>query len=186
MLVGCKKRASYVPVSRPTVLPYVNESVSGPHCLTQWLGNMKLTQFTNFAIRILIYTGLKRTSPSSLPEIAKAYGISHDHIKKVALELIRLGVLQSVRGRNGGVQLSCSPETLVIGDLVGKLENTQSFVECFDEANNTCPLIEHCVFRKALQRAVRAFYEELDKYTLADLIRNRDPLSESLRIDCGR
>ena len=173
-----------MPVLGRAVLPYFNQSVHAPRCLTQWLVNMKLTQFTNFAIRILIYAGLKRTSPSSLPEIAKAYGISHDHIKKVALELIHLGVLQSVRGRNGGVQLSCSPETLVIGDIVGKLENTQSFVECFDERTNTCPLIEHCIFRRALQRAISAFYEELNKYTLADLIINRDRLSDQLRLDC--
>ena len=67
---------------------------------------MRLTQFSNFAIRLLMYAALKGNAPSAVPEIAKAYGISYDHLKKAAAELCRRGYLETVRGRNGGVRLA--------------------------------------------------------------------------------
>ena len=70
---------------------------------------MRLTQFSNFAIRVLMYAALKGNVPSAVPEIARAYGVSYDHLKKAAAELCRRGYLETVRGRNGGVRLAKDP-----------------------------------------------------------------------------
>lgn len=131
---------------------------------------MRLTQFSNFAVRILMYVGLKGNGPSSVPEVAKAYGISQDHLKKAAAELCHLGVLEAVRGRTGGVHLTSHPNTISIGAVVRATEGDSSLVECFDPETNTCPLISHCRFRLALREAQEAFFAVLDRHSLGDLI----------------
>ncbi|MEI7606079.1 MAG: Rrf2 family transcriptional regulator [Rhodospirillaceae bacterium] len=143
---------------------------------------MRLTQFSNFAVRILMYTGLKKGQPSAVPDIARAYGISQNHLNKVAAELCHLGYLQATRGRAGGVCLGVAADKISIGELLRKVENTSTFVECFDEKLNTCPLIKKCKFRHALQRALDAFFSELDKQTLSDFINEGDGLAECLGI----
>jgi Rrf2 family nitric oxide-sensitive transcriptional repressor len=82
-----------------------------------------------------------------------------------------LGYLQTVRGRTGGYRLSKPPEDICIGEVVRQTEGAFALVECFTPATNTCPLVEPCQLRKALQEALAAFLAVLDRYTLADLIR---------------
>ena len=144
---------------------------------------MRLTQFSNFAVRILMYTGLKKGKPSAVPDIARAYGISQNHLNKVAAELCQLGYLQATRGRAGGVGLGMSADKISIGTLLRKIENTSTLVECFDETSNACPLISKCKFRHALQRALDAFFSELDKQTLSDFIIDGEGLAECLGIN---
>ena len=144
---------------------------------------MRLTQFSNFAIRMLMYSALKGTTPSAVPEIAKAYGASYDHMKKVAAELCRLGYLQTVQGRTGGVRLVRRPEDIRIGEVIRHTERGVVFVECFDLESNTCPLEPACQLKRALEESLRAFFDVLDRYTLADLIRSPDQLSPLLAID---
>ncbi len=147
---------------------------------------MRLTQFSNFAVRILMYAGLNRHRPSPIPEIARAYGISLDHLKKAAAELSRLGYLTSVRGRSGGVCLVNAPEAISIGEVVRQTEDSAVLVECFDLATNTCPLHADCKFRVALEEALEAFYAVLDRHTLADLVENREKLIGCLSINAAR
>ncbi len=147
---------------------------------------MRLTQFSNFAVRILIYAGLKGPEPSAIPEISRAYGISHDHLKKAAAELCRLGYLVSVRGRAGGVRLARAAESTSVGEVVRQTEGAVKLVECFDPATNTCPLHADCRFRIALGEALDAFFGVLDRYTLADLIGNRERLISCLGIKDGQ
>jgi Rrf2 family nitric oxide-sensitive transcriptional repressor len=131
---------------------------------------LRLTQFSNFAIRVLMYAALRGETPSAVPDIARAYGASYDHMKKAAAELCRLGYLRSVRGRIGGVMLAKPPEEIVIGEVVRATEGRVVLVECFDAATNTCPLEPVCVLRRALHEGVDAFFAALDRYTLADLL----------------
>ena len=147
---------------------------------------MRLTQFSNFAVRILMYVGLKGRTPSSVPEIARAYGISQDHLKKAATELCRLGVLEAVRGRTGGVRLTAHPDAIGIGTVVRGTEGVTSLVECFDPETNTCPLISHCRFRLALQEAQEAFFAVLDRHRLGDLIEDQSALRELVGRDGRR
>ena len=144
---------------------------------------MRLTQFSNFAVRILMYAGLKGPSPSALPEIARAYGISHDHLKKASAELCRLGHLEASRGRGGGVRLAKDARSIVLGEVVRRTEENVILVECFDPKTNTCPLHADCRFRLALTEALDAFFAVLDRHTLADLIADRQRLMARLGID---
>ena len=141
---------------------------------------MRLTQFSNYAVRTLIYAGLKGHHPSGVPEISRAYGISQNHLNKVASELCHLGYLEMTRGRTGGVSLIMSPEKISIGGVIRKTESTVSFVECLDESTNTCRLRSSCKFRIALKKALEAFFTELDRHTLADFIEDRDSLLRCL------
>jgi len=143
---------------------------------------LRLTQFSNFAIRVLMYSALKGTIPSAVPEIAKAYGASHNHIKKVAAELCQLGYLHTVQGRAGGVRLMRRPEDIRIGEVIRHTERRLVLVECFDLTSNTCPLEPACQLKRALEESLRAFFDVLDRYTLADLIRSPDQLSPLLAI----
>ncbi len=137
---------------------------------------MRLTQFSNFAIRVLMSAGLRASAPVSVPDIARAYGISYNHLKKAAAELCRLGYLEAVRGRDGGVRLARDPEAINIGAVIRATEGAVVLVECFDPATNTCPLRPACVLKGALERATAAFFAVLDDYTLADLLAAPDEL----------
>ena len=131
---------------------------------------MRLTQFSNFAVRILMHIALTPDRPTPLPEIARAYGSSYEHMKKVAAELCRLGYLEAVRGRDGGFRLASDPARIGIGEVVRATEGDVVLVECFDATTNTCPLEPACLFRQALQEGLAAFFAALDRYTLADLV----------------
>jgi len=144
---------------------------------------LRLTQFSNFAIRLLMYAALKGEAPSAVSEVARAYGISHDHLKKAATELCRRGYLTTVRGRNGGFRLAMEPRDIRIGDVIRQTEGETVLVECFDPATNTCPLLTVCRLRVALQEALAAFFAVLDRYTLADLIRAPEQLAPLLGLD---
>jgi Rrf2 family nitric oxide-sensitive transcriptional repressor len=142
-----------------------------------------MTQFSNFAIRILMYTALRGERPSAVPEMAKAYGASYNHFKKAAAELCRLGYLETVRGRAGGFRLAKDPSAIRIGAIIRQTEGNVRLVECFDPRTNTCPLLATCQLRLAIQEALAAFFAVLDSYTLADLIRYPDQLSPLLGLE---
>ncbi|MBK8176275.1 MAG: Rrf2 family transcriptional regulator [Rhodospirillales bacterium] len=146
---------------------------------------MRLTQFSNFAIRILMYAALRGDPPSGVPEIARAYGISYDHLKKAAGELSRRGYLETVRGRNGGVRLAMPPEAIRIGDVIRHTEGEMTLVECFDPLTSTCPLRPECKLRHALGEALAAFFAVLDGYTLADLVQSPERLAPLLGMPAG-
>jgi Rrf2 family transcriptional regulator, nitric oxide-sensitive transcriptional repressor len=131
---------------------------------------LRLTQFSNFAVRVLMYAGVNRPGLSTLPQMARAYGVSYDHLKKAAIELSRCGYLQTVRGRGGGFRLAMAPEDIRLGTVVRQMEGEIVLVECFDAVTNGCPLVTACQLRVALHAALAAFFEVLDRYTLADLI----------------
>lgn len=148
---------------------------------------MRMTQFSNFAIRVLMYAALKGDDgPSAVPEMARAYGASYDHLKKVASELCRLGYLETVRGRAGGFRLKKQPDEIGIGEVIRQTEGEVILVECFDPTTNTCPLPGACQLQIALQEALAAFFAALDRYTLADLIRRPDQLSGLLGLEADR
>lgn len=144
---------------------------------------MQLNQFTNYAIRLLMFCAIRGDRISRTSEIARAYRISENHLTKVAQQLAHAGYIETIRGRGGGIRLAVAPETITVGEVIRQTEGTLSLVECFDSATNTCPLIDACRFSKALRRALDAFFLVLDGYTLADLIGDRDGLSALLGLE---
>jgi Rrf2 family nitric oxide-sensitive transcriptional repressor len=130
-----------------------------------------------------MYVALRDDRPSAVPEIAKAYGASYNHLKKAAAELCRLGYLEAVRGRTGGFRLAKDPSAIRIGTVIRQTEGDVTLVECFDPRTNTCPLLATCQLRVALQEALAAFFAVLDSYTLADLTRRSDQLTPLLGLE---
>lgn len=147
---------------------------------------MRLTQFSNFAIRVLMYAAVNGHRPSAVPEMARSYGVSYDHLKKAAAELCRLGYLETVRGRTGGYRLAMPAEQIRIGEVVRQTEGDMVLVECFDPATNTCPIAQACQLRCVLAEALAAFVAVLDRYTLADLVRCPGDLAPALGLATAR
>ncbi|MCP5420873.1 MAG: Rrf2 family transcriptional regulator [Gammaproteobacteria bacterium] len=131
---------------------------------------MRLTQYTDYALRVLIYVGLK-TELATIAEIAQAYGISRNHLVKIVHNLGSLGYLQTLRGKYGGLRLAKPAREINIGTVVRTLEEDLCLVECFDpHATGRCCIEPACVLRHALEGALEAFFQELDRYSLADLL----------------
>lgn len=135
---------------------------------------MRLTTYTDYGLRMLMYVGLKRGELATIQEIADAYGISKNHLMKVAYDLGRHGFLETVRGRGGGLKLARAPERISLGDVVRKMEEDFALVECFAPGADGCRIGRSCRLKGVLGEALRAYMAVLDKYTLADLVdRNR-------------
>ena len=142
---------------------------------------MRLTRYTDYALRVLIYLGLRDPAElSRISEIAKAYGISENHLMKVVHRLGQRGFVETVRGRQGGIRLAHSPGRINIGDVVRRCEDDLRLVECFDPETNKCVITGACVLPGILDEALAAFLTVLDRYTLEDLLKPRRGLSDLL------
>lgn len=129
---------------------------------------MRITSYTDYSLRTLIYVALKGNEISTIREIAENYNISKSHLMKVVQELNRRGYLQAVRGKNGGLRLNGQPKDINIGKLVREIEQDFALVECF--SGDGCNLTPACRLKGVLQQALNAFFAVLDEYTLADLL----------------
>ena len=142
---------------------------------------MQLTIYTDYALRVLIYLGLQPAEKlSNIKEIASFYNISSNHLSKVVYELGKLGILETVRGRNGGIRLSKNPTQINIGQVVRCTESPITIVECFDDEKNSCKISPACRLKGILHEALNAYLTVLDAYTLEDLLSNKDRLNEFL------
>ncbi|SNY92736.1 transcriptional regulator, BadM/Rrf2 family [Cohaesibacter sp. ES.047] len=144
---------------------------------------MRLTQHSNYAMRLLMYCALKPDQPIRLAEIADAYDISGHHLNKIAQRLAHVGVIHAIRGRNGGIRLAKNPADINVGQILRQTEENLTIVECFSEETNTCPLINECRFRVLLQDALAAFLKVLDAHTLEDLIAHPECLKPLLGLN---
>lgn len=141
---------------------------------------MRLTNFTNYALRMLQYVALHPDELSRVPDIAIIHRASVHHMIKVANTLGREGFLETVRGRSGGVRLARPADQIRIGDVVRLTEAPLDLAECFNAETNNCPLVEVCRLRAAWQKALGAFFEVLDEITVADIAANRSELLDRL------
>ena len=142
---------------------------------------MQLTTHTDYSLRLLIYLAiLEEDKPGTVQAAARHYGISSNHLAKVAQTLVQLGYVDSLRGRGGGLRLAKSIETIGLGRVVRETENLQ-LLECFG-TNSTCPIIPACKLKQIMADAQLAFLAVLDRYTLADLVHNRSSLHKLLDI----
>lgn len=135
---------------------------------------MKLTQHTDYAIRVLMFASGRwlREGPealSSIREIADAFRISENHLMKVVHRLAQEGLLHTQRGRGGGLRLAQDPARTTVGQVVRAVEDDMTIVECFGP-DSTCPLSAGCLLAGALDRARAAFLAQLDGVTLAQLV----------------
>ena len=143
---------------------------------------MRLTTFTDYSLRVLIYLGTRNGQRAAVGDIAEAYGISRNHLMKIMLFLSAEGYVITTRGKGGGVELKLPADRIRIGDVVRKSEAGSSLVECFSTNASDCRIQRGCRLRSAFHKAEQAFFAVLDTYTLADLIGNRADLQRMLRV----
>jgi Rrf2 family nitric oxide-sensitive transcriptional repressor len=133
---------------------------------------MRLTLYTDYSLRLLMHCAVRQGALVTIQEVADTFGISKNHLMKVAFELGRKGYLETVRGRGGGLKLARPAAKIGLGQVVRDVEQDFTIVECFDEKNNGCRITGPCRLRGALSRALKAYLAVLDEYTLADLTEN--------------
>jgi Rrf2 family transcriptional regulator, nitric oxide-sensitive transcriptional repressor len=141
---------------------------------------MKLTAFTDYSLRVLIYLAAEPGRRATIAQIATAFGVSENHLVKVAHFLGKQGWLANVRGKGGGLELAMPPELIVIGGVVRQTEGRDVPAECFAEEGSHCAIVRICRLRDVLAEAVQGFYAVLDRYTLADLVHNRASIAKLL------
>jgi len=129
---------------------------------------MRLTQFSEYALRLLIFAAAHPERLVTVEEAAASYGISRTHLMKVANLLVRQDFLKGVRGRSGGLMLARQPEDISLGAIIRVTEPAFSIVECFGEAEGRS-LLSLDRWRGILSAAMEAFEAELDRHSLCDL-----------------
>lgn len=180
---------------------------------------MRLTNYSDYALRSLIYLATKPEPNllANISDIANSYHISKSHLTKIIHQLGQLGYIDSVRGKNGGIRLACAPKDINLGVLIKQIEPDFALVECFstnsldssiadinsavinDEKNASandmslklidetvshiasgCIISPVCQLKQVLAEALTAFIAVLERYTLADIIENKDELAALL------
>lgn len=133
---------------------------------------MQLTIFTDYGLRSLMYLAAHRDRMCSVREIAEYYGISRNHLVKVVHHMGQIGFVDSTKGKGGGIRLVRDPAKFKLGDVVRALEPSMDMVECFNRDTNTCRITGACQLKHYLSEAKGAFISTLDRYTLADTVKN--------------
>lgn len=132
---------------------------------------MRLTQYTDYSLRVLIYLGFKKDETVTISELADFYQISRNHLVKVVHNLGLNGYIQTIRGKNGGLKLAHPANEIIIGKVVRSMEPDFDLLECFNPVGDRCVITRSCALKSVLVNARNTFLEELDRYTLADAIK---------------
>lgn len=141
---------------------------------------MRLTTFTDYSLRVMIYLGLHDNTLATIGDIAEAYDVSKNHLMKVVHFLGQQGYIETQRGKSGGLRLAHAPEEINLGRLVRDTEANTILLECFQPETSECRIEPVCALRGILNRSLQAFFAVLDEYTLADILRNRSQLAQIL------
>jgi Rrf2 family nitric oxide-sensitive transcriptional repressor len=140
---------------------------------------MRLTNYTDYSLRVLIYLAAEHNGKlSNIKEIAETYDISKNHLMKIIYNLGKMGYIDTIRGRSGGIRLAKIPSEINIGEIVRKTEEDFTIVECFDKENNKCIISQDCTLKHILYKAMNEFLAVLDQYTLEDIVKNKLSLNE--------
>jgi Rrf2 family nitric oxide-sensitive transcriptional repressor len=143
---------------------------------------VKLTAFTDYSLRVLIYLAAEPGRRATIAEVAQSFDISEHHLTKVVHLLGKEGWLANVRGKGGGMELAMPAQHIVVGRIVRATEGAALPAECFGEHHDRCVIVRGCRLKGVLKEAVDAFYAVLDRYTLDDIVRNRAFLAKVLEI----
>ena len=142
---------------------------------------MRLTRQSSYAIRTLVYCAVNAPELSRVADIAKAHSISELFLFKLIKPLVENGLLQTVRGRKGGIRLGRPAADITLLDTIKLTEESFAMAECFDGGDDVaCPLAGNCDLNGALREALGAFFDVLDSYTIADMADKRRNLRERL------
>ncbi len=131
---------------------------------------MRLSEYTDYTLRVLMSCAAQPQQLLTVAELAAQHGLSRHHVMKIVSDLAREGLVETTRGRGGGLRLSKRPHDVRIGDVLRFTETDFRMAECFDPGTNTCVLRPSCRLRQALGSALKAWFAELDRLTLADIL----------------
>jgi len=141
---------------------------------------MRLTTFSDYSLRVLMYLGVHTGRLATIGQIAAAYHVSENHLMKVVHRLARHGYIETLRGKGGGMRLGRPPEQINLGEVVRRMEENLTLVECFDMTSSACRIEPACVLKGILARAMDAFFAVLDRHSLADLLATEPELTRVL------
>ncbi len=130
---------------------------------------MRLAEYTDYTLRVLMYCAAHRDERVTIADLATRHAVSKNHLMKIVNDLARQGVLETTRGRGGGLRLVEDPARIRIGDVVRACETDFRLVECFDPATDACTLTPSCRLKAVFDRALQAYFLALDGATLADI-----------------
>ena len=143
---------------------------------------MRMTFHTDYALRMLVYLAMRPDGICTVHQVAESYGLSRNHLLKVAQTLSRLGYIETIRGRAGGIRLAMPVAKINVGALVRSTEEDFSLVECMQQQGGACAISPACMLKGMFSEALEAYLAVLDKYTLADAVRNRKALEALLGV----
>lgn len=144
---------------------------------------MQLSKFTDYSLRVLIYTAARHPDKVSITELAEVYNISRNHLVKVVNQLAHLSYLETSRGRGGGILLGQAAEDIVIGDVIEAVEPGFDMAECFRLGSNHCRLTPVCRLKGIMNDAKSAFLQELSRHTLADVVGEPEVIIAALELE---
>ena len=134
---------------------------------------MRITQHTDYALRVLLFLGARPNERVSTQTIASAFDISLSHLQKVVRALGELGYVKLTRGVGGGIELAADPTTISIGTVVRALDDDTALIECFNPATDNCVISPICALRGSLHKAQEAFYATLDPLTVGNAVKGK-------------
>lgn len=143
---------------------------------------MRLTRFSDYALRVMIYLGLQEGQRVTIRDISDAFGISRNHLMKVVSLLTRMGYLEAQRGPGGGIKLARPARDINLAEVVRDTEEDLAMVECFAPRGD-CVISPACRLQHAIANALEAFMRELASYSLEDLLRPSKELADLLHIE---
>ena len=146
---------------------------------------MRLTVYTDYSLRVLMFLALKGDRLATISEIAKAFDISKNHLMKVVHQLGVAGYVTTVRGKGGGLRLARPPDDIVLGEVLRCTEPDMALVPCLAPDDAFCIIFPSCALRSVLTEARDAFLAVLDRCSLADLVQRRMPLRKLLSIQAN-
>lgn len=135
---------------------------------------MQLTLYTDYSLRVLLHLSINADTALTINEIAEFYHISRNHLVKVVHNLAQKGFVHTTRGKGGGIRLARRPVDITVGEVVRHTEPNFHVVECFDGEAIACRAVAICRLKGILGEAMESFLAVLDRYTIADLVKNRD------------
>lgn len=143
---------------------------------------MRLSKYSDYALRVLMHAALRQPELATIDEAANAFGISRNHLVKVVHVLGRNGFLATRRGSGGGFTLAMPPSQIVVGDIVRLTEVDAKVIDCTGSLNRPCQLVSACRLNGVLGEAASAFFAVLDRYSLADLVKQKSAMRKLLKL----
>ena len=144
---------------------------------------MRLNVQSDYALRLLMHLAVNRDELITIAEVAERFGISKNHLMKVANTLGRGGFIETLRGRAGGLRLARPAASIPVGDVVRRMEGDSAIVECFQGGKGECLIIPACRLKTVFHEATEAFLAVLDRHTIGDLVKHNRELEMLLGME---